>query len=618
MDRLMRPIREFKFKGIIFILVVFLLISLILFIELSGVNALRYQRQLELLPDDAIVTKAEATSTLEKSTLLLHDSGNVSSSLAYEQFLCILNDMKVGHHDVDISVASIPSFSSYKEVIVLLSDLTFMGEDLTALTDWVRAGGAAYFPLALEGNVFANAISQKLGINDASPDYYVVNSIYVHEDFMIGGGSAFDLTDPFECARTVSLAKTAEVFATAETPDGVPLVWRNRYGEGVFVVANIGIYEKALRGFYASAYSLLSDTCAYPVINASVFYLDDFPSQIPDGNSEYIMRDYHTSIRDYYVNIWWPDMINFADTYGIKYTGLAIESYDDNTDGRLEAKPDTSTFINFGNMLLRKGGELGYHGYNHQPLCLSDSDYKGLYSYKTWESEASMKTAFDALIDLCEKLFPDTEFCLYVPPSNLLSDEGREFLLKNYPHIKTISGIYFDDAEYSELDFNCMQEFDVNENGVVDQPRVISGFILDDFQSLAALSELNLHLINSHFTHPDDALDAERGADLGWEEMKNRFDGFLSWLYTSAPTLRNMTGTEASAAVQRFAAIVPHTVTTENKVVITLDNFYDDAQLLVRFNSGTPTDVQGGTLTHMTGDLYLLSATESVVDITLE
>ena len=435
---------------------------------------------------------------------------------------------------------------------------------------------------------------------------------------MIGGGSGFDLTDPFECARTVSLAKTAEVFATAETPDGVPLVWRNRYGEGVFVVANIGIYEKAFRGFYASAYSLLSDTCAYPVINASVFYLDDFPSQIPDGNSEYIMRDYHTSIRDYYVNIWWPDMINFADTYGIKYTGLAIESYDDNTDGRLEAKPDTSTFINFGNMLLRKGGELGYHGYNHQPLCLGDSDYKGLYSYKTWESEASMKTAFDALIDLCKKLFPDTEFCLYVPPSNLLSDEGREFLLENYPHIKTISGIYFDDAEYSELDFNCMQEFDVNENGVVDQPRVISGFILDDFQSLAALSELNLHFINSHFTHPDDALEEERGADLGWEEMKNRFDGFLSWLYTSAPTLRNMTGTEASAAVQRFVAIVPHTVTTENRVVITLDNFYDDAQLLVRFNAGTPTDVQGGTLTHMTGDLYLLSATESVVDITLE
>ena len=419
-------------------------------------------------------------------------------------------------------------------------------------------------------------------------------------------------------ARTVSLAKSAEVFATAETEKGVPLVWRNHYGEGTFVVANIGIYEKAMRGFYASAYSLLADTCAYPVINASVFYLDDFPSQIPSGNSEYIMRDYHTTIRDYYINVWWPDMMNFADKYCIKYTGLAIESYDDNIDGSLVSATDTSTFINFGNMLLRKGGELGYHGYNHQPLCLGNSDYKGLYSYKTWLSEQAMKTAFDELVDLCEELFPDTEFCLYVPPSNLLSVEGRAFLLKNYPYIKTISGIYFDDAEYSELDFNCMQEFDVDENGVVDQPRIISGFILDEFQSIAAISELNMHFINSHFTHPDDALDPERGAELGWETLKNRFDEYLSWLYTSAPTIRNMTGTEASAAVQRFVAAVPRTVTTEDKVVITIDNFYDDAQLLVRFNTGTPVDVQGGTLTHMTGDLYLLSATQSVVNITLK
>lgn len=614
----MRRIREFKFKDIIVILFVFMIISVILFIELSGVNALRYQRELELLPEDAIVTKAMANESLEKNALVLRDSGNVSSNLAYEQFVFILNDMKVGYHDVDISMSPIPSFSDYKEVIVLLPDLTPLGDNVTALTNWVKEGGAAYLPLTLEGSVFADSIFQKLGINDSSPDFYTVNSIYVYKDFMIGGGSAFALTNPFECARTVSLAKSAEVFATAETENGVPLVWRNRYGDGVFVVANLGIYEKALRGFYASAYSLLSDTCAYPVINASVFYLDDFPSQIPSGNSEYIMRDYHTSIRDYYVNIWWPDMMNFADTYGIKYTGLAIESYDDNTDGKLEAKPDTSTFINFGNMLLRKGGELGYHGYNHQPLCLGNSSYKGLYSYKTWLSETSMKTAFDALVDLCKDLFPDTEFSLYVPPSNLLSKEGREFLIKNYPQIKTISGIYFDDAEYSELDFNCLQEFDVDENGVVDQPRIISGFILDEFQSIAALSELNMHFVNTHFTHPDDALDEERGAALGWEEMKNRFDKFLSWLYTSAPTLRNMTGTEASAAVQRFAAIVPHTVTTQNKVVITIDNFYDDAQLLVRFNSGTPTDVQGGTLTHMTGDLYLLSATQSVVDITLK
>jgi hypothetical protein len=302
----------------------------------------------------------------------------------------------------------------------------------------------------------------------------------------------------------------------------------------------------------------------------------------------------------------------------MKYTGLAIESYNDDVDGTTDAEPDTSTFLNFGNMLLRKGGELGYHGYNHQPLCFDNVDYGDLLPYNTWQSESAMKAAFDHLVDFCDTLFPDTEFALYVPPSNVLSKEGRQFLLEKYPQVKTISGVYFEDGDYGDLDICCVQEFDVDANGVVDQPRVISGFILDDFQNISAISELNLHFINSHFTHPDDALDVERGAELGWEEMKRRFENFLSWLYTSAPGLRNLTGTEASAAVQRYAASAPRTEIYENNVKVTIDNFYDELYLLVRFNEKTPEDVSGGTLTHLTGDLYLLSATEAVVDITLK
>ena len=56
-------------------------------------------------------------------------------------------------------------------------------------------------------------------------------------------------------------------------------------------------------------------------------------------------------------------MMNLSDKYGVKYTGLAIECYDDAIDGTTDATPDTGTFLNFGNMLLRKGGEIGYHGY---------------------------------------------------------------------------------------------------------------------------------------------------------------------------------------------------------------------------------------------------------------
>ncbi len=618
MGELINGIRKFSFKGILVILLVFSLISAVLLVELSGIRANRYDRKLELMPQDKIVTKDDACDSLDKNALLLHHSGDVSSCTAYEQFAVILADMKVGYASVDLAQDILPPFEGFAQVIVLLSDLTPLGQSVAALCDFVQNGGAAWFPLVLETNVYSSAISQIIGIDDLSPDYYTVESIYPREEFMIGGGRAFAVPDPFESSLTVVLSDDAKVYANADGPDGVPLVWKKEYGSGVFVVDNIGMYDKAMRGFYAASYSLLSDVCVYPVINSSTFYLDDFPSQIPSGNSEYIQRDYHTTIRDFYINIWWPDMMNFADEYGLKYTGLAIESYDNHVDGTADAAPDTGTFLNFGNMLLRKGGELGYHGYNHQPLVLSNRDYKDHYDYKTWQSESAMKAAFDELIELCDTLFPDAEFSLYVPPSNLLSDEGRQFLIKEYPHIKTISGIYFDDIADAELDFGCMQEFWVDENGIVDQPRVISGFILDDFQNLAAISELNLHFINSHFTHPDDALDPERGAELGWGEMKRRFDAFLSWLYESAPGLRNLTGTEASAAVQRFAAVAPKTEYTGSGVKITIGNFCDEAQFLVRFNEKSPESVTGGELTHLTGGLYLLSAVSDTVEITLK
>ena len=620
MGQLIRKIHNFNFKGILVILLVFVLISVVLFTELSGVQANRNHRLLELLPDEWIKTKSEVCDGLPITALLVRDSENPTSNQAYEQFRVILGDMKVGYREIDLATEEIiPHYDDYETVIVLLTDLSPMGESIITLCEWVYSGGAVWFPLTLETNVHSSAITQKIGIDALSQYYYTVESIYLYEGFMIGGGSSYALTDPFESSRTVVLdPDTTTVYASSGEQNGVPLVWKAQYGDGVFVVDNIGIYDKVMRGFYAASYSLLADVCVYPVINASAFYLDDFPSQIPSGDSEYIQRDYHTTIRDFYVNIWWPDMMNIADQYGLKYTGLAIESYDDSVDGSIHAVSDKGTFLNFGNMLLRKGGELGYHGYNHQPLALGNKNYMDLYDYKTWDSLVAMRTAFDHLEAFCETLFPDTEFALYVPPSNMLSDEGRAFLLREYPQIKTISGIYFDDASDSDLGLTCVQEFDVDQTGVVDQPRVISGFILDSFQNLAAISELNLHFVNSHFTHPDDALDPERGAELGWEEMKIRFDRYLSWLYTSAPTLRNTTGTEASAAVQRYVAIAPQTTVNEDSMTITIANFYDEAQLLVRFNEKLPDQIQGGTLTHLTGNLYHLVATEEVVNITLK
>ena len=615
MGNLKAKIQNFRFKGTLMIVLVFALIATILFIELSGVRYRYAQKELTLLPEEKIVTKTEALSAVKKDTLVIYSTADKASSEAYPQFEVMLTDMKKGNVAIDLAKNPIPEFKDYSIIIILFTDLSFVGAPIIDICNWVHDdGGNVYFPLTIDKNAYSAAIENRIGI-EASNDNTFLDSIYINDDFMLGGGKSYAVTDGYESARTVELnPKTTKVYAREGDKNGVPLIWETSYGKGKFVVNNFGMCDKAYRGFFAASLSLFGDVSIYPVINGSTFYLDDFPSQIPEGTNEYIARDFGTTVRDFYINIWWPDMMNLSDKYGIKYTGLAIECYDDAIDGTTDATPDTGTFLNFGNMLLRKGGELGYHGYNHQPLCLN-RDYKGIYDYKAWKDYGSMKKAFSHLVDFCDELFPDVNMSVYVPPSNLLAEEGRGMLIKEFPQIKTLSGIYLPD---DILDFALLQEYEVDKNGIVDQPRIVSGCQLDDFMTMGAMSELNMHYVNNHFTHPDDALDVERGAELGWKELKKRFDNYLDWLYTSAPGIRNFTGTEFSAAVQRFVAVAPKTQFFEDRMVIEIENFYDDAQFLIRFNEKESDTVMGGRLTHLTGDLYLLEADRATVTLSFK
>lgn len=614
MEKLKTKFTAFSYKGLAAITLVFAAMAAILFLERSGIQYEYNRLSLNFLPTETTMPKARALAQADRDCLLLYDGENEESLQALEEFEMILTDMKVGHDTVDLTREDY-TFDGYTTAILLINDLSWLEGKLLELDAWVYDGGGAMLPMTMAKEIYFSVMEAKFGILESSYENALVNSIYVTEDFMIGGGKTFAITDAWDSALAVQLDRSDKVTVYAYTGDErqVPLIWESRYGRGKFVLDNFGLYTKEVRGLYAASYSLLQPVTAYPVINGSCFYLDDFPSQVPSGSNEYVWRDYGTTTRDFYVNIWWPDMMNLADRYGLKYTGLAIQSYDNQVDGTTNALPDKQTFLNFGNMLLRMGGEIGYHGYNHQPLCLGDCDYKGLYDYKTWQSEAAMASGIETLMELCEELFPGVRMSVYVPPSNIMSEGAEEFLLREFPNIQSVSGIYF---EGDDLDFYCVQEFDVREDGVVEQPRIISGCNMDDYMRLAALSELNMHYVNSHFTHPDDALDPDRGAALGWETLKGMFVDYLDWLYTAAPNIRDFTGSEMAAAVQRYAALTVSTAIGEDAVEIHLGNFTDEAQLMVRFNEKAPGRVTGGTLEQLTDTLYLLQATQPDVTVT--
>ena len=116
-------------------------------------------------------------------------------------------------------------------------------------------------------------------------------------------------------------------------------------------------------------------------------------------------------------------------------------------------------------------------------------------------------------------------------------------LVDNFPQIKVISGIY------QAQDYEFQQDFDVSPTALINVPRIISGSDLDGFERWAAISELNLHYVNSHFFTRTMCWTSNGGAEKGWNSILRDFKNYISWLYDSAPA-RSHTATEAGKAVQ--------------------------------------------------------------------
>ncbi len=606
---------HFRWTGLLVVWAVFIAMAAVLLVERAGVQYSAGQHKLGMLAANDAVPASSAIFGQKPTCLVITDSDQAGVEDVKEQFDQILLDMKIAHRDVDLALDgadAIPSLTSFDRVILLMPSLDGLGTRLSDIMSWVSAGGSLMLAMPPDNSSYLQVIAPKLGIESAGYDYVKAESIVPSEDFMLGGGERYELSDPFDSSLSVSLRETARVWAkTGDT--GAPLIWSNDCGSGRTVVCNIGIYDKVMRGFYASAISLLGDATAYPVINGAVFYLDDFPSPVPSGDGTYIKRDYGLSIADFYTKVWWPDLQKLAQKYGIRYTGVMIENYEDAVNQTEPARQaDTTQFRYFGGMLLQMGGELGFHGYNHQPLALWDTDYGTLYDYKTWKNKETLVASLNELIAFQDEVLPNAHGSVYVPPSNILSPRARKLIGTDVPRIKTIASTFFEDG----TDLPYVQEFGVASDGIVEQPRIVSGGMVgDSYMRLAAVSELNMHYVSTHFMHPDDLLDPDRGAKEGWEVYKGGLTDYLDWLSKSAPDLRRQTGSECSGAIQRFSSVTVSVDTSADAWTLSLGNFHDEAWLMFRANNGEPGAVTGGEITHLTGDLYLVKATDKTVTI---
>lgn len=79
-----------------------------------------------------------------------------------------------------------------------------------------------------------------------------------------------------------------------------------------------------------------------------------------------------------------------------------------------------------------------------------------------------------------------------------------------------------------------------------------------------------------------------------------------------------MTSQQAAKALQRYDNLMVNQELRDKKLYLNLEGFYDEAYLILSVEDGTPGLIQGGSVEHICGNLYLLHATSNEVIVMIE
>jgi hypothetical protein len=503
---------------------------------------LRYSTNSNLVENRAslIAQASEAIELTGPAYCVAYDADDGESESIKNNVVQTLHYMKKKTISINTMEEKL-NFSECSVTVITNIYIDKMG-NINELANYVENGGYVMFTSTLEQDNALFQIYRKLGILSIG-NLVDVEGIKLDSNVLIGEkGLTLDASVVHNTSNVVELDESSELLASSSK--GIPLLWKREYGKGAFMVFNGSILmAKVNRGLIAGAISLLEPDFIYPIFNSKLIFIDDFPAPIPKGTDPAIYEDYQRDIPRFFQDIWWPDMLKIAKRAGLKYTAAVIQSYRD------EVKPpfkspideDRHSLISYGREVIKSGGEIGIHGYNHQSLQQS-IEVANHFDYKAWSSIDDMAASIEEILSYANNTFPNYGIMSYVPPSNVLSQEGREALKQAWPSLLVISSLYDEDDTGTAY----VQEFEVAKDGIVEMPRITSNYVDSSYTRWLEANTITSLGFFSHFVHPDDVLDADRNYGLSWEKLYAGFSEKLERIKEHYPWLRAMTATEAA------------------------------------------------------------------------
>ncbi|ESU27221.1 hypothetical protein FLJC2902T_21950 [Flavobacterium limnosediminis JC2902] len=535
--------------------------------ELTGLDGLnKRNRELSLRKYSGIPLN------LPPLVLYISDKGDHESLLLNGNLRKVCDYTKIPYRTITLEEWNKePKIDPSVRVLSVLNTKKLNNNSVPVLIDFVARGGTLYLPFGSEDKRLSFLVGMKPD-NDYETDAEAAGILH-KTPFLPGYKNMSHNKDlVFFGLRGKTFSDKIKIHATAINNPTYPVITENSIGKGKVIYYNSTyFFIKEDRGLLLSGILKGLEGIPYPVVNAGVIFLDDFPAPLYDIKREPVASEMNLSITDYVQRVWWPDLLKMAKKFDIKYSAMTTFDYNVNTKPPfLFREWDAKKVIINNNEVglstwlvddvLKHGHELAFHGYNHVSLLVSD-----------WKNPDFMVTSLKA----AEKKWEVNEFgdlpVTYVPPSNYIDRVGLKQLKKGMPSIKFMCSIFVGDKQNGgarEFDF------DPYEPELFDFPRISSGFYVDDDLKYLMYSMYMYTGIWSHFLHPDDiyqihdksnktggTYDLRNYDNLGWYKTPNsnramlpEFDKLLTTLRTDFPLIRYMDARESGLITNDWRA----------------------------------------------------------------
>lgn len=405
------------------------------------------------------------------------------------------------------------------------------------------------------------------------------------------------------------------------TSENLPILWESKYGKGEVLYWNTTVMDDKLgRGLFVQSLGLVFPAFVSAQLGVQLMYIDDFPAPIPNGKLKNVIKR-PISLQDFYQNFWWKDMKKIAEDYEIKYTGVAIGTYQRDVTPPFPnlSTDERNTYLYYGWEMFSIGGEIGLHGFNHQPLLTKEDPVDKKLGYTGWKSQKDMEQSIIDLQNLVHHFFPKNKFETYVPPSNVLNRTGLDSLSNAAPELRTIAGLYF--STNANSTFITEFEEDYKHKNLYFFPRITSGYVLS-LEDQFAMADVAANFgVVSHFVHPDDILDSERSVNQTWSELSNSYRKITEKVRKWYPHIESVTQSEATELIKLYQAGDLITTYSDNMINIAYKGLPANASAFVRVEEGKSLETgtfSFGTVTKIADQLYNVRLNKPQAEISIK